>query len=300
MNLTLRQMHYLAILAETGHFGRAAERCFVTQPALSQQIRQLELLCGTRVFDRHGKQVTLTPYGRELADRVRPILEQAQALEAFIQSGHSQPQRPLRFGLIPTVAPYLLPDIFPRLAADFPQHQFTISESRTDSLVAGLEDGSIDLALIATPPREGAPRLVSSDLFEDEFVLATPPGDQTVAPVPLASIDRRRILLLDEGHCLRQQTLAACAIDPGQARSTFSATSLSTIVEFVANGQGVTLLPRIALRKEASGARIAVHHLAAPGASRTLRLVWREATPFSDLFEAVAALIRASRPVAPT
>ena len=113
---------------------------------------------------------------------------------------------------------------------DLPQHQFTISESRTDSLVAGLEDGSIDLALIATPPREGAPRLVTSDLFEDEFVLATPPGDQTVAPVPLASIDRRRILLLDEGHCLRQQTLAACAIDPGQARSTFAATSLSTIV----------------------------------------------------------------------
>lgn len=296
MNLTLRQMHYVVVLAETGHFGRAAERCFVTQPALSQQIRQLEELCGTALFDRLGKQVSLTPFGRELVDRARPILEQAQALDSFLISGRSQPRRPIRFGLIPTVAPYLLPAIFPRLATELPQIDFTISESRTDTLVAGLEDGSLDLALIATPPRAGAPRLAESTLFEDAFVLATATDEERSAPVPLGSIERGRMLLLDEGHCLRDQALAACAIDPTQARSSFAATSLSTIVEFVANGQGVTLLPEIALRKEATGARIAVHRLASPGASRLLRLVWREATPFEELFETVAGLVRACRP----
>lgn len=296
MNLTLRQLHYVVVLAETGHFGRAAERCFVTQPALSQQIRQLEQACGTPLFDRLGKQVSLTPFGREVAERARPILERALELEAFLLSGRSRPQRPIRFGLIPTVAPYLLPAIFPRLAADLPDSSFTISESRTDSLVAGLEDGSLDLALIATPPRDGAPRLVERPLFEDEFVLATPAAEAGKGPVPLGSIKRERMLLLDEGHCLRQQALSACGIEPSQTRSSFAATSLSTIVEFVANGQGVTLLPEIALRKEATGERIAVHRLAAPGASRMLRLVWREATSFGDLFETVAGLIRDCRP----
>ena len=295
MNVTLRQMHYVVVLAETGHFGRAAERCFVTQPALSQQIRQLEQLCGTPLFDRLGKQVTLTPFGREVAERARPILEQAAALEAFVLSGSTQPSRPIRFGIIPTVAPYLLPTIFPRLARDLPDSSFTISESRTDDLIAGLEEGSLDLALIATPPRDGAPKLVEHPLFEDAFVLATPTSEASPAPVALGSIARDRMLLLDEGHCLRQQALSACGIEPSQARSSFAATSLSTIVEFVANGQGVTLLPEIALRKEATGHRIAVHQLAAPGASRTLRLAWREATPFGELFESVAALIRGCR-----
>ena len=288
--ITLRQMQYAVALAETGHFGRAAERSHVTQPGLSQQIRQLEELCGGALFDRLGKSVRLTPLGREFVERARPILEQTEALLSFVSGQRGTPARPLRLGVIPTVAPYLLPHVFPALQRELPELSFTVSESRTDALLDGLADGSLDLALIASEPRTAA------SLFADEFVLATGAGDQAEDPMPLAEIDSDRVLLLDEGHCFRDQAIAACALDPDAARRTFAATSLSTIVEFVANGQGITLLPEIALKKEATGNRIRIHRLQSPGARRQLTLVWREATPFGTVFEQVAETIRRARP----
>lgn len=295
--MTLRQMRYAVVLAETAHFGRAAERCNVSQPGLSQQIRQLEDHCGAQLFDRLGKSVRTTPLGREFVDRVRPILEQAEALENFVNGARGYPARGLRFGVIPTVAPYLLPQIFPALQHDFPEVRFTVSESRTDALVDGLADGSLDFALIASEPRTGGPRLTSVPLFDDEFVLATAAREvRAETPVPLTSIDTDRMLLLDEGHCFRDQAIAACALEPDAARRTFAATSLSTIVEFVANGQGITLLPEIALKKEATGDRIRVHRLQSPGARRHLSLVWREASPFAAVFRDVAETIRQTRP----
>ena len=294
--ITLRQMQYAVALAETGHFGRAAERSHVTQPGLSQQIRQLEELCGGALFDRLGKSVRLTPLGREFVERVRPILEQTEALLSFVSGQRGTPARPLRLGVIPTVAPYLLPHVFPALQRELPELSFTVSESRTDALLDGLADGSLDLALIASEPRTGGPRLTAVPLFADEFVLATGAGDQAEDPMPLAEIDSDRVLLLDEGHCFRDQAIAACALDPDAARRTFAATSLSTIVEFVANGQGITLLPEIALKKEATGNRIRIHRLQSPGARRQLTLVWREATPFGTVFEQVAETIRRARP----
>ena len=295
MSMTLRQLSYALALAEAGHFGRAAESCHVTQPALSQQIRQLEALCGGPLFDRLGKSVRVTPLGREFVERARRIVEQVDGLETFIAGRHGRPERPLRFGLIPTVAPYLLPDIFPALTRDLPDLGFVVSESRTDALLDGIADGSLDLALIATELPAGGPRLVGASLFADEFVLATPAGEAAAAPVPLDHVDGDRMLLLDEGHCLREQAIAACGIDREASRRTFAATSLSTIVEFVANGQGITLLPAIALRKEATGGRIAVHALQSPGARRELRLVWREGAPYAEVFAEVAEVIRATR-----
>lgn len=296
MTITLRQMQYAAALAETGHFGRAAERCHVTQPGLSQQIRQLEEQCGAPLFERLGKSVRLTPLGREFVERARPILEQSEGLASFVAGQRGNPARPLRLGVIPTVAPYLLPDVFPALQRELPELSFTVSESRTDALVDGLGDGSLDLALIASEPKPGGPRLAVAPLFADEFVLATGTGDDSYAPVPLAEIDGDRMLLLDEGHCFRDQAIAACGIDSEAAGRTFAATSLSTIVEFVANGQGITLLPEIALRKEATGDRIRIHRLESPGARRLLSLVWRESTPFGAVFEQVAQTIRKARP----
>lgn len=295
MNVTLRQMGYALELAETGHFGRAAERCHVTQPALSQQIRQLEELCGAQLFDRLGKSVRVTPLGREFVERAKRILEQADSLERFLAGKRGHPERALRFGLIPTVAPYLLPDIFPALQRELPELSFAVSESRTDALIEGIEDGSLDIALIATELPAGGPKLVEAPLFSDEFVLATPAGEDAAEPVALAGVDGTRMLLLDEGHCFRDQAIAACGLDREASRRTFAATSLSTIVEFVANGQGVTLLPAIALRKEATGGRIAVHALQSPGARRTLRLVWRDAAPYAEIFAEVAGVIRGVR-----
>jgi LysR family hydrogen peroxide-inducible transcriptional activator len=295
MIVTLRQMSYALALAETGHFGQAAQSCYVTQPALSQQIRQLEEVCGAPLFDRLGKSVRVTPLGREFVERARRIVEQAEGLDAFLAGKRGRPEWPLRFGLIPTVAPYLLPDIFPALQQELPDLRFTVSESQTDALIEGIEDGSLDLALIATELPAGGPKLVAAPLFADEFVLATAAGETAVEPVSLAGVDTGRMLLLDEGHCLLDQAIAACGIDRESSRRTFAATSLSTIVEFVANGQGVTLLPSIALRKEATGRRIAVHALKSPGARRELRLVWREAAPYAAVFAEVAGVIRGVR-----
>ena len=296
MGISLKQMEYALAVARAGHFGRAAEACAVSQPALSQQILTLESLCGTPLFDRLRSGIRLTPFGREFVELATEVVKRAETLDAFVLGQSGQPRRPIRFGLIPTVAPYLLPEIFPALTKDLPGLDFTVSENRTDALIAGLVEGSIDIALIGTEPPKDGPRLVSRPLFEDPFVLATSSKDGPTEPVSLANLAPERILLLDEGHCFRDQAIAACRLDSDPSSRTFAATSLSTIVEFVANGQGVTLLPRIALRKEATDPRIAIHDLASPGAGRVLSLVWREATPFAATFDKMAAAIKATRP----
>lgn len=295
MSITLKQMRYAAAVARTGHFGRAAESCAVSQPALSQQILALEGLCGTPLFDRLKNGVRLTPFGREFLDLAQAAIRSAEALEGLVQGRTGRPDRPLRFGLIPTVAPYLLPEIFPALTRALPELAFTVSENRTEALISSLVDGSLDLALIGTDAPEHGPRLVSRPLFDDPFVLATSCDELTAQPVSLANLAPERILLLDEGHCFRDQTIAACRLNGDPSSRTFAATSLSTIVEFVANGQGVTLLPQIALRKEATDPRIAIHDLVSPGAGRVLSLVWREATPFGKTFEKMVEVIQATR-----
>lgn len=294
MSISLKQMRYAVAVAETAHFGRAAEQCHISQPALSQQIQLLEGLCGAPLFDRLKRSVRLTPFGREFVARARPVLEAAEALQAFAEGHTGTPDRPIRFGLIPTVAPYLLPDVFPALRKKLPALDFTISENKTESLLAGIESGSLDLALIATEPPQTGVRLHAEPLFDDPFVLATSAGETASEPVRLSSLEPQRILLLDEGHCFRDQAIAACGLDAEPGGRTFAATSLSTIVEFVANGQGVTLLPRIALKKEADE-RIAVHPLASPIPGRKLSLVWRDGTPFASTYEAMAEVIRAAR-----
>jgi LysR family hydrogen peroxide-inducible transcriptional activator len=284
-------------VARAGHFGRAASACSVSKPALSQQILALEALCGTPLFDRLKSGVRPTPFGRSFLDLAQGVIDSAEALEAFALGPGGRPARPLQFGLIPTVAPYLLPEIFPALTAAFPDLAFTIIENRTDALIAGLFEGSLDMAVIGTEPPDSGPGLVSRALFHDPFMLATSRAQAAAGPVSLDDVAPERILLLDEGHCLRDQAIAACRFDKRPAARTFAATSLSTIVEFVANGQGVTLLPQIALRKEATDPRIAIHPVASSGASRILSLVWRQATPFTPIFERIADLIRqAPRP----
>lgn len=295
MPLSLKQLRYTVAVADAGHFGRAAKACNISQPALSQQVQAVEENCGTPLFDRLSRGARPTPFGIEFIARARLVLDSADALAAFCQGQAGQPDRPVRFGLIPTVAPYLLPEIFPALTSGLPGITFTVSENRTEALLAGLTNGNLDVALIATEAPPAGPALVSRPLFDDPFVLATSRSETTGEPLSLANLAPERILLLDEGHCFRDQTIAACQLDSDPGARTFAATSLSTIVEFVANGQGVTLLPTIALRKEAADPRIAIHPLGSPGAGRLLSLVWREATPFGATFDAMADLIRATR-----
>ncbi|MCC0024904.1 MAG: hydrogen peroxide-inducible genes activator [Hyphomicrobiaceae bacterium] len=291
MKLSLKQLHYAIALADHGHFGRAAEASHVTQSALSQQIALLEQACRVPVFDRGQRPVVPTPFGREFLARARQLLTEADALETFALSASGLPDRPLRFGLIPTIAPYLLPTIYPALATARPNISLSVVERQTDDLQTELVDGSLDLAMIATDLPADLP-LTGESLFADPFVLATPKDLLIADPAPIADLPHDHLLLLEEGHCFRDQALAACGLDRNGRPHPFSATSLSTIVEFVANGQGITLLPAISLRKEASNSRVSIHALAAPGASRTLSLVWRRGSPFETVFRDMATLIR--------
>jgi len=291
MPITLKQMRYALAVAEERHFGRAAERCNVTQPALSQQIHLLEQICGTPLFDRGVKRFRITPFGQEFIARAATILGETDALIGFAATHSGKPARALRLGIIPTVAPYLLPEIYPALREHLPDLDFAISESRTDHLLAELNSGDLDIALIGTDPPANA-RLASAALFADPFVLATGPTTSLPDPVDLNTLPHEQIMLLDEGHCLRDQAMEACALRGPESSRAFAATSLSTIVEFVANGQGITLLPTISLRKETADPRISIHTLAAPGAGRILSLVWREATPFAPLFVEIAKIVK--------
>ena len=291
MSFSLKQLRYAVALTETGHFGRAAERSHISQPALSQQIQALEALCGAALFDRMGKTVRTTPFGAEFVERARRTLAEADDLLALAEGHTGTPARPLRFGLIPTVAPYLLPEVFPALRTALPVIRFEASESRTDALLLSLGSGDLDLAVIATEPPAGSPPLTLIRLFDDPFVLAAGHGDPLPASLSLEAVPIERLLLLEEGHCLRDQAIAACGLDGALATRTFAATSLSTIVAFVAEGQGMTLLPSIALRREAADGRIAVRRLAPPGAGRTLSLAFRTGSPFRDLFSRIAEVI---------
>jgi len=291
IDFTLRQLRYALALAEEEHFGRAAERCSVSQPALSQQIRLMEDRCGATLFERHGRTIEPTPFGREFLARAERITRESDALNAFASGRSGIPSRPVQLGLIPTVAPYLLPDIYPALRREFPDIALQVSEGQTVHLLAQLRAGTIDLAVIATAPPAGS-GLFAEPLFADHFVLATSAATAVAEPVRLDTIPAERFLLLDEGHCLRDQAIEACALAGRDGTRTFAATSLSTIVECVANDQGVTLLPAISLKKESADPRIRIHALAAPGAGRLLSLVWRETTPFSALFRRIASTMR--------
>lgn len=288
--LTLRQLHYAQIIAEEEHFGRAAARCHVTQPALSQQIKLLEERCNAPIFDRLGKTVRLTPFGRDFLAHANRVLSAASELEAFTDMAAGHPARPLRFGLIPTVAPYLLPNILPALGAQLPNVHFSISEGKTEKLVTGLVDGNLDLALVATKPTQS--NLETLMLFADPFVLATRRDTDIAEPVRLDKLPRDQFLLLEEGHCLRDQMVDACSLKPEQQGRTFAATSLTTILELVANGYGVTLLPAISLKREENNPRISIHTLGAPGASRLLQLVWRTGSPYAELFRSIGAVVK--------
>lgn len=290
MEYTLKQLRYALAVAETGHFGQAAEQCHVTQSALSQQIKQLEQTCGARLFERGSREVRVTPFGREFLSHAEKIVRDTEALARFAEQTGGQPNRPIRFGLIPTVAPYLLPEILPLLRQQLPDIRFELREGHTDLLLDQLDRGELDLALIATDPPDPN-RLDRAELFADPFVAAMPRNRHMSAPVDLTSIPHDQILLLNEGHCFRDQAMAVCSMRDGDAH-TFAATSLSTIMELVANGQGMTLLPAISLKKEGADPRIAIAPLDASGASRTLSLVWQRATPFDTLFHQIANCVR--------
>lgn len=290
--ITLRQMRYFASLARHRHFGRAADACGVTQPAMSMQIREFEREIGAELVERRPGEVALTETGLEVARQADRILALAQDLAGFAQHRDIL-TGPLRLGIIPTLAPYLLPNLLPRLQAKYPAAQLDIRETQTTTLLGELAAGELDCLVVALPVT--APETETLALFEDHFLLATSLDEQLPArPLTVDDIDPRRVILLEEGHCLREQALSFCAARQRGAPATLGSTSLTTVMQMVANGYGVTLLPEIAADAEVRGDRIKLSRFAAPEPGRSIGLVWRRTSSRRQDFEALGEIVKSS------
>ena len=294
MRLTVKQLQYFAAVARTLHFGRAATACAVSQPALSVQIQDLETHLGVQLIERSRSGIKLTRHGEEVARRAERILSELQDLEGAV--GAHGVSGSVRLGVIPTIAPYLLPAMLRIAAERHPELELRIQESQTGRLVAALSRGDLDVLLLALPIEE--PGLVGLPLFEDRSTPAAPADMVIAAPVALGTPPKYRLLLLEEGHCLRDQALSVCQGVARESLATLGASSLATLIELVAAGQGVTLVPRMCTTVVAANGRVRLMPLAAPEPSRTIGLVWRRSSAREQVFDAIAQLVRAA--AAPT
>ncbi|GLK71093.1 LysR family transcriptional regulator [Ancylobacter dichloromethanicus] len=286
----MRHLRYFEALAHHGHFGRAAEACAISQPALSLQIKELEEILGAPLVERGMRQIRLTSLGEEFATRARSILRAVDELDDLARASHSPLAGRLRIGVIPTVAPYLLPAVMQRLAARFPGLDLRPREAVTQRLVDDLVDGRLDTAIVALPVSE--PSLNEYPLFEEEFVLVRPLGEAD-QPVPSSDMLREmRLLLLEEGHCFREQALSFCNLTPRLSRELMEGSSLTTLVQMVGAGIGVTLIPQMAVAIETRSAAVSVARLAPPHPARTIGMVWRRTNPLASSFEQMAAIVR--------
>ncbi len=279
---TMKQLQYLAALADTKHFARAAERCYITQSTLSAGIRDLESVLGTAVAERSNRHVLMTPVGTAIAERAKALLRDAAEVMEVAWAARDPMTGELRLGVIPTISPFYLPRVLPALRERFQHLTLYLREEQTAPLLGRLEHGEIDAALIALPYDTGD--LMAEVIFEDEFLFASHPthplaGAASVRPEALAD---ERLLLLEEGHCLRGHALDACELGDKRTRAQFEASSLQTLVQMVAAGIGVTLVPRLAVDAGIlQGTNIALSPLATP-AFRQIGLAWRRTSPKAD------------------
>lgn len=291
-SLTLKQLRYFEAVARLGHFGRAAESCAISQPALSMQIRDLEAALGIALFERGGREIRPTGFGTEFARRAREILRAVDELGDLARAAQDGLVGQLRIGIIPTIAPYLLPRILGKLAATYPELELHVRETLTRRLIEELLDGQLDAAIVALPVSESA--LKETALFAEEFVLVRPARDAD-RPVPDADALREmRLLLLEEGHCFRDQALSFCNLRSARPRELLDGSSLSTLVQMVGAGIGVTLIPEMAVPVETRSAPVSVARFRAPRPERTVGMIWRRSTPIARQLEEIAAIVRAT------
>jgi LysR family hydrogen peroxide-inducible transcriptional activator len=297
--MNLRDLRYVIAVAELGHFGKAANACHVSQPTLSGQILKLEEELGVAIFERVGKQVRMTPVGDQILAHARRTVSAAADITATARASRDPLAGPLRLGVIPTLAPYLMPYVLPRVALDLPKAPLMLVEDLTGHLLGPLADGQLDAALIATdPPNE---RIATLDLFDEPFWLVMP-SDHPLAKakrIDLASIDPRSLLLLTDGHCLRDQALEMCGRTEGTGAGTADvrAASLETLIQLTAAKYGLTLVPRLAVANwPGTATRLTARPISDPKASRKVRLAYRRDMPRKAALEALATVVRNSLP----
>lgn len=289
---TLKQLQYLVALKNHGHFGRAADACFVTQSTLSAGIRELESLIGVTLIERTRRVVRFTPLGNQIADKAQRILREAEELADMARAAGNPLAGELRMSVIPTIAPFLLPEILPKLRRQWPDLKLYLREETSQAACDSLHRGIVDCVLLALPYQCGV--VDQETLFEDRFFVAFPPDTPEPPPqVPPGAIDETKLLLLEDGHCLKDHALAACNRPELRAEATMMGTSLHTLVQMVDNGLGVTMVPEMALNAGLlEGTRVIARPLLAEHPTRKIALVWRKSSPRDKEFRMLADSLR--------
>lgn len=287
--ISIRHIRYFAALAQHRHFGRAADACAISQPALSLQIKDLEDLLNAPLVERDHRQIRLTSLGEAFASRAHDILRAVDELADLARASSQSLAGDLRIGMIPTVAPYLLPAVIRRLGELFPAVDLRPREAVTQKLIEDLTSGRLDVAIVALPVLE--PVLQELPLFEEEFVFVRPSADRMKPPPCPEALREMRLLLLEEGHCFRDQALAFCNMSPGAPKDLMEGSSLSTLVRMVGAGIGVTLIPEMAVAPETASVDVNAVRLAQPRPSRTIGMVWRKTNPLAARFAEIGAVV---------
>jgi LysR family hydrogen peroxide-inducible transcriptional activator len=290
---TLKQLQYLVALKDHGHFGRAAESCFVTQSTLSAGIKELESLIGITLVERTRRVVRFTPLGLRVADKAQRILRETEDLADMVRAAGKPLAGELRMGVIPTIAPFLLPTLLPRLRKQWPDLRLYLREETSQAACESLQRGQLDCVLLALP--YGCGEVEAAELFEDRLMVAFPPGAAEALPetVPATAIDENKLLLLEDGHCLKDHALAACNRPELRAEASILGTSLHTLVQMVDNGLGMTLVPEMAVKAGIlEGTGVVARALDAEHPSRRIALVWRKGSPREKEFRMLADALK--------
>ena len=297
--ITLRQLRYFEALARHRHFGKAAEACAISQPALSMQIREMEKDLGVALVERGPSEVRLTEVGREVVRRGEAMLTASRDLVDFARQRSGPLKSELALGVIPTIAPYVLPKLLPALRDQYPDLRIELRETQTKILLDELMRGALDVLLLALPLPESG--IATAPLWDDPFLLAVPKSDPRPETAILSTddIDVERLILLEEGHCLRDQALAFCSGDQPNAAMGLGTTSMATILQMVANGYGITLVPQVAAEVEVRDRRIKLLRFAPPRPGRTIGLAWRQSSPRKTDFVALGKVVTGALGVAP-
>jgi LysR family hydrogen peroxide-inducible transcriptional activator len=290
---TLKQLQYLAALQDAGHFGRAAEACFVTQSTLSAGIRELETLIGVTLVERTRRVVRFTPLGQQIAAKARKVLREAEELADMARAAGQPLSGELRMGVIPTIAPFLLPGLLPQLRRDFPDLKLYLREETSQAACDNLHRGQLDCVLLALP--YGCGEVEAAPLFDDRLFVAFSPGLDRPLPdkVAASAIDEDRLLLLEDGHCLKDHALSACNRPELRAEAAMMGTSLHTLVQMVDNGLGLTFVPQMAIDAGIlQGTRVEARPLSSEHGFRRIALIWRRSSPREEEFQLLAQTLR--------
>jgi LysR family hydrogen peroxide-inducible transcriptional activator len=292
--VNLRDLQYLVAVAETRHFGRAAEACFVSQPTLSTQIKKLETELGVELIERNPRHIMLTDAGERIVARAKIVLAEAENIRNIAKQTQDPESGTLRVGLFPTLAPYLLPHVVPQVHARFPKLELLLVEEKTEVIVERLRDGRLDVGVLARPIHDD--HLHEEYLFAEDFLLAVPSDDPLAGqdtPVPLSALAQENVLLLEEGHCLRDQALEVCQLAGASERAGFRATSLETLRQMVAAGVGVTLLPQLSVEPPVPPSEdVRLLHFLDPVPRREIAMYWRTTNVYRDFLPRLAEVFR--------